>query len=289
MNTQSLAPERERVRAELDRRRMLRAAAAVVDHQVVERRLEREADAEMRRDGRVTAANAAERRRMREMSIAKRRDALHELSYPMTDDELKSACQHATLSARVSPDQFEDVSQELALTLVRRYGATIQRVKVGAWLRSWAADIAQRQNAQRERATGMRAAAEQLADWHEQDHRAAMADAAAAGDPVWALAAGMPARDLEPSDPNGIARRLGLSPAQTDALRVACDMAGRVAPMTGAQRVAWHAACKVLRERFPTVDALKLASRPAAYAASVLVDAAIGAERERAALASRGC
>lgn len=118
----------ERLRVELDRRRMLRASRTLLDTQVAERKLEREAVAAMLRDRRVTVANATERQAIQDLLAAQRRDALRQtLTYPMTDAELALACEHAAIAAKVPCDDLPDVVQALALEVVRRHGSEPQR------------------------------------------------------------------------------------------------------------------------------------------------------------------
>lgn len=284
--------ERDRIRTELNRRRMARAASALIDSHATERQLEREAMAEVRRDGKITTANAANRRAMREQSIARRRDAWRRaLAYPMSGAELIAACQHATLAAKVPAESFEDASQALAAHVIRRHGPEPLRAAISAdWLRQRALAIYIDQRRDTERATGARAAAEELADWGAQDHRAAMAEAAASGDLVWALASNRPAPEQPRTmAPAAIARALKIPERSAGArsLAQAIDPARRRA-LTGAERVAWHSVRAALRNRYSEPHGLLLAIRPDGYAAELIADAAIAAERTRAAVTSRG-
>lgn len=291
------AAERGRIRSELDRRRMARVAEAILSEQATERQLTREAEAELRADGKITRAGAEMRRAMREQAIARRRDAWRvALSYPMNGDELVAACQHATLAAKVPAGAFEDVSQALAAHVIRRHGPTPERVKLGAgWLRERAQWIYLNQRAADERATGARAAADQLADWRAHDHRAAMAMAASAGgDAVWALAANRPAllpALSRPVSPYTIASGLGFAVRSRATRSITAALNERRqhrAPLTDAERSALSYVRRALRGRFPDPAALLLAIRPVAYAAEVLTDAAIRDERRRALVSSRG-
>lgn len=283
--------ERSRIRVALERRRATRAAEALQSTQALERRLERQADREIRQTGQIARASAGERRLMRETAIARRRDALtRALEYPMSGAELIAACQHSTLAAKVPAGAFEDVSQALALYVIRRHGREPMRAKVSAsGLQRLATALYLEKRRKDERATGARAAAEELRQWRAQDHRAAMAGAARSGDLVWSLAAHRPApgAGARPMSADEISRRLPISVGQAQALALAINTSN-VRPLTSTERVQWMNARRAILKRYPDALALMLAVRPETYAAEILTDAAIRAERRRAEIGSRG-
>lgn len=280
---QEVSPERLRIRAELNRRRMLREAAAI--HDVYVPTPQPSGDV-------VTYRDAAARRGRREELLAQRRDQLRRLAVPMEGAEVLGACQHAAIAAKVPTDDVWDVAQDLAVVVYGRHGAAPLSCDVSAnWLRLWAQRIAQRQSERRERATGMRAAADQLTNWRDADNRAAAELAAAnGGDPVWCIAAGTAASNLKRDRADAERLALQLRPLltylQTDAVRIAVSEVR--AAMPGRVRVAFHAACKILRRRFLTADAVRCAVRPDTFAADLLASAAIHHERRRADVTSRG-
>lgn len=281
--------ERSAVRLELERRRAQRIADALSDTQALERNLERAALAEIHADGRIIRANAAERRNMRELAIARRRDALTRASaYPMEPDALRSACWHAALAAKVPADARDDVSQALAAEVCERYGARPLRSEIGAaWLKRRALSHHIDQERAAERATGAKATAAELERWHERDRRAAM-NAAASGDFVWHLAAERAApQDVRPMLAGEIARTLEISPGQAGALALAINTR-HIRPLTSTERVQWKNARAAILKRYPNADALRIAVRPLTYSADLLWSAAERIERQRAAILSRG-
>lgn len=289
---QEVSPERLKIRAELNRRSMLRAARAIHDNYASDHAIERDARREVLLDGTVTYRDAKARRAMREQAIARRRDILRKLAAPMTGSEILGACQHACLAAKVSPESAFDVAQDLAVVVMRRHGSEPLSCDVSAgWLKQWAQRLAQRESERRERTTGRSAAAEQLSDWKDADARAAAElTAQNGGDPVWCIAAGVAAKDVkrDSADAATIALRLRpmLTYLQTDAVRIAVSEVR--AAMPGKTRVGFHAACKILRKRFHTAESVRLAVRPDLYAAELLADRAIHYEQRTAAITSRG-
>jgi hypothetical protein len=285
---------RRSVREHLNRRRAQRQAGAwLAEYRAEEASTEAEARAELAASGRVTLADAEERRARRELIAAKRHDAYKRaLDIPMSGNELRDVCQHATLAAKVKPEFFEDVSQSLALVVIRRHGAQPSRANVAAgWLKQWAQRLAQRESETHERVTGMRAAAKELAEWQKADKRAAAELMASnGGDAVWAIAAGRPApnpeRDVATAE--RIAQTLpALSYLQRDAVRIALAT-DRTRPLSDSERQLWSRATALLRKRFHTADSVRCAIRHDLYSAELLADAAIRLERKRANVTSRG-
>jgi hypothetical protein len=280
--------EREALRVELERRADARRAEALTDTQALERKLEREAREEIAQDGRITYASARERRSLREVAIARRRDALtRAMDYPMTGAELVAACQHATLTAKVPAAAFEDVSQALAAEVIARHGRTPTRAKVAAqWLKRRALSIHIDQQRATERATGAKATAEQLEQWQESDARAATGSAMS-GDFIWHLAAQRPAPErTEPMTAERVASMLGVSPGQARAVALAINTR-QVRPLTSTERVQWLNARRAILKRYPDTLALRLTIRPESYALELLMSAAIRTERKRADIAAR--
>lgn len=297
-------PDRAALARELDMRAMRRAADALKDTQELERRLERQALADVYRDGRVMLTSARERRAIRERAIARRRDALNRAAdYPMSGQELADATMHAALAARVPGEDAPDIAQEVARYVIRRSGPTPSRAQWPAsGLKRLSVTLYLEKRRKDERATGARAAAKELAEWRRDDKRAARLAAAqaASADTVWALAADSPApvATREPVSAESIAARL---PMLSDGQRAALVRAitaddgyrrTRRYPLSATERVQWLNARERIRAWYPSVLAVRLAILPDAIADRVWADAVVAAavecERKRAALTARG-
>lgn len=288
--------ERAILRAELARRSMIRDAEALPDWDAFLRQSDRAARADMLASDarRLPSMSDADRKRLRAVWEAKRRDSL---SYPLTPVELVTACQQATLTARkgrtfVPPEDVPDVSQGLALEVVRRHGPQPLRASVDmSWLRQRALGVWLDMERARERATGRRAAADELHDWQRKDARAVRAEAMASADSVYTLAANRPAVDLVANavtaEQIATNPRLPLTFLQRDSVRVALSSA-RNRPLTNRERQHLHCALKVLRERFPTREHVRAAVRPLSYVAALVVGRAATEELRRAGIASHG-
>ena len=222
-----------------------------------------------------------------DLLAAKRRDELTQaLDYPMTTDELVAACHAATRAAKVPAEMFDDVAQTLKEQVAARHGWTPPRVKVRAtWLRQRAQWIYLDAKRATERAEGIQAAAEQVAEYSE-DRRRSLLAGMSGGDYVYALAARTPTAEISAIaqtralDPEAVAKRLDLSPKWTEALTAVLDL-HRVKPLTDKQRDRFRDASAMLRRKYSTPEALLIAALPETYSAALLVDAAIRSERER--------
>lgn len=166
-------------------------------------------------------------------------------AYRMTGPELLAACQRATRSAHVSEEAREDVSQELALYVVRRHGPNPIRADVASqWLRQCAYVLGLAHARKHEVATRARALGK------SED---------GISDPAYARAMEMPAPELAGElESSVIVGKLApiLTPKQIEATGAAI---ASTRPMTGSQRVAWHAARARIKSTFPTVEALRSA------------------------------
>lgn len=273
--------ERATIRAELDRRRMIRSADQLRDWQAHERQIERAA----RQDALARQTPTSSKRDLTArtaLATAERRDALRSaLNYSLTPDELQAAAQRACLRAKVPADHVADIGQDVILHVLRRHGAAPTAADVNAdWLRQLAGAFFLKANERHERATGARATAEQLRDWRQGDADAAKAQLAAeahqSGDLIWSLAAARPAPEpIVTVTAERIAEQLAhaITPGQAAALLLALRTDHRtVAAMTSTDRNQWAYARKSLRNRFRTVEALRLAYRPIQYTAAMMVD-----------------
>lgn len=243
--------DRARLRAELDARAARRDARALNLAQKAERKQDR-----------------AETKRQR---AEDRRAAIRTASYALAPNEVVELCQTATASVPLS--SRDDVSQALALEIMRRHGTEPNQADIGAdWLRVRAQSHYVDSLRSTERATGAIAAARELPT---------------ADDPVYVIATDRGiAHEVETLTVERIVASL---PSLTDRQRstVRTWLGDRAEPLTNLERQHFHAAMSKLRASSP--KAIRRALRADMAAARELVDRAIVAEMARADVASRGC
>lgn len=293
---------RAKLRAGLNAQRLRNGAARILDEQASERAAIRAARSDAARaEDSLSLTAAAEGRRPDDAALlARRRDQYRRaLDYPMTSDEVFAACLLALddaglpLDGRRGPNKdevIEDRAETLGALLLyvqRTHGCEPIRADMGRdflkrkarWIYNATAD-------KRERVTGMRKAAAQLASWRQDDD-----ENAPEPDTVMAIAENLPAREPVDEDrPIGAdtLAKLGLSPTQASALAYLLESRKKhTLALTGAERVAIHAATRKLTRTYPDALSIRAALRPA-LAPTLAVEAAQRIERGRAALTSRG-
>jgi hypothetical protein len=289
----TLADHRAMIRAALDERRADRAAEALADLHAAERAAER-APLTLPAPSSVEAlmgSTKAARKAVSDVAAARRRDEIRAMARPMTDHEIYRACVTAAMAAKVPPEHYFDVVQDLGEHILRKHGTGPLAADVGrAWLAQCAHAFHMRMIERTERATRGRAAARQLKEWGEQDadtgRAKVAADAAASGDPVAVMADRTEAP--EPMEDLTIERicealRGVLTPRQLSAVWLACadDHRDREA-LTSTERVQWMNARGRLRAAFPDKETLRLLYASDATLARRLVECC---QREAARLA----